>query len=154
MRLDRLMSLGLPLMLVAGLAQAQGDFDDVEVTATHVAGKVYMLMGSGGNIGVSLGEDGILIIDDQFAPLAEKIQAELDEIGGGKVAFILNTHWHGDHTGGNVEFDKLAPIIAHKNVRARLSRTLVENQSCRNSTRRFFARPSSVALSATGSNSP
>jgi cyclase len=119
----RLLSLGLPLILLAGLAQAQDRFADVEVTTTHVAGKVYMLEGAGGNIGVSVGEDGMLIVDDQFAPLAEKIQTALAELGEGKLSFVLNTHWHGDHTGGNAEFDKLAPIISHKNVRARLSTT-------------------------------
>ena len=117
----RLLSLGLPLILLAGLAQAQDEFADIEVTTTHVAGKVYMLKAAGGNIAVSVGEDGMLLVDDQFAPLAEKIQAALAELGEGKLAFVLNTHWHGDHTGGNAEFDKLAPIISHKNVRARLA---------------------------------
>jgi glyoxylase-like metal-dependent hydrolase (beta-lactamase superfamily II) len=107
-------------LAVAAQAQLQ-DFSKVEVKATKVAGNVYMLEGSGGNIGVSVGSDGILIVDDQFAPLADKIRAALKTLGQGKLRFILNTHWHGDHTGGNVAFGPEAPIIAHDNVRTRLS---------------------------------
>jgi glyoxylase-like metal-dependent hydrolase (beta-lactamase superfamily II) len=99
----------------------QQDFSKVEIKATKVAGNVYMLEGSGGNIGVSMGPDGILIVDDQFAPLADKIKAALKGLGEGNLKFILNTHWHGDHTGGNVVFGREAPIIAHDNVRKRLS---------------------------------
>ena len=103
---------------------AQG-FSDVEFEVTHVAGNVWVLdSGRGGNIGVSYGEDGFLIIDDQFAPLADKIRAALGEIAGGDSGapeFVLNTHWHGDHTGGNAEFAPDATIIAHENVRVRLS---------------------------------
>jgi glyoxylase-like metal-dependent hydrolase (beta-lactamase superfamily II) len=80
-----------------------------------------MLEGAGGNIGVSVGADGILIVDDQFAPLADKIRAALKTLGEGKLKFVLNTHWHGDHTGGNVKFGPEAPIIAHTNVRKRLA---------------------------------
>lgn len=80
-----------------------------------------MLEGAGGNIGVSVGADGILIVDDQFAPLADKIKAALKQLGEGKLKFVLNTHWHGDHTGGNVAFGPEAPIIAHDNVRKRMS---------------------------------
>jgi glyoxylase-like metal-dependent hydrolase (beta-lactamase superfamily II) len=123
MKLVRLVTLGLTLSLLAGSAQAQSRFDDVEITATRVAGNVYMLKGAGGNIGVSVGEDGILIVDDQFEPLADKIRAALREIGGGELAFVLNTHWHGDHTSGNAVFGAEAPIIAHRNVRRRLSTT-------------------------------
>jgi glyoxylase-like metal-dependent hydrolase (beta-lactamase superfamily II) len=79
-----------------------------------------MLTGAGGNIGVSAGPDGVLIVDDQFAPLAEKIRAALKGINSGKLKFILNTHFHGDHTGGNKEFGPEAPIIAQTNVRKRL----------------------------------
>ena len=100
---------------------AQQDFSKVEITATKVAGNIYMLQGSGGNIGVSVGGDGILIVDDQFAPLADKIKKALKDLGDGKLKFVLNTHWHGDHTGGNVAFGPDAPIIAHDNVRRRLS---------------------------------
>src|SRR6185436_1780034 len=100
---------------------AQQDFSKVEITATKVAGNIYMLQGSGGNIGVSVGTDGILIVDDQFAPLADKIKKALKDLGDGKLKFVLNTHWHGDHTGGNVAFGPDAPIIAHDNVRRRLS---------------------------------
>jgi cyclase len=99
---------------------AQG-FSKVEIKATKVAGNVYMLEGSGGNIGVSVGPDGILIVDDEFAPLADKIKAALKGLGEGKLKFILNTHWHGDHTGGNVVFGPEAPIIAQTNVRKRLA---------------------------------
>lgn len=109
----------LMLFLTSGLF-AQRNFDDVNIKSTHVNGKVYMLEGAGGNIGVSAGEDGILIVDDQFAPLAEKIRTALNEINPGKLKFILNTHWHGDHTGGNKVFGLEAPVIAHTNVRSRL----------------------------------
>lgn len=102
-------------------APAQDDFSKVEIKATKVAGNVYMLEGSGGNIGVSVGVDGILIVDDEFAPLADKIKAALKGLGDGKLKFILNTHWHGDHTGGNVVFGPDAPIIAQTNVRKRLA---------------------------------
>lgn len=103
------------------VANAQQDFSKVEIKATKVAGNVYMLEGAGGNIGVSVGADGILIVDDQFAPLADKIKAALKTLGEGKLKFVLNTHWHGDHTGGNAVFSPEAPIIAHDNVRKRLS---------------------------------
>jgi cyclase len=103
-------------------ASAQGqDFSKVEIKATKVAGSIYMLEGAGGNIGVSIGADGILIVDDQFAPLADKIRAALKTLGEGKLKFVLNTHWHGDHTGGNAQFSQEASVIAHDNVRKRLA---------------------------------
>jgi len=100
--------------------EAQQDFSTVEVKSTHVAGNIYMLTGAGGNIGVSVGPDGILIVDDQFAPLAEKIEAALKQLNPGKLKFVLNTHYHGDHTGGNAHFGREASIIAHSNVRKQL----------------------------------
>lgn len=110
------------VLLIAVAVQAQQtDYSKVQIKATKVAGNVYMLEGAGGNIGVSVGDDGILIVDDEFAPLADKIRASLKTLGQGKLRFILNTHWHGDHTGGNVAFGPEAPIIAHDNVRKRLS---------------------------------
>jgi glyoxylase-like metal-dependent hydrolase (beta-lactamase superfamily II) len=107
----------------AAVAQ-QRDFSKVEIKVTPVAGKVYMLEGAGGNIGASVGEDGILLVDDQFEPLAPKIRVAVQGIaggGGGKIKFVINTHWHGDHTGGNQVFGLEAPIIAQANVRRRLS---------------------------------
>ncbi|HEY2961462.1 MAG TPA: MBL fold metallo-hydrolase [Pyrinomonadaceae bacterium] len=109
------------LFFTVAVQAQQTDFSKVQIKATKVAGNVYVLEGAGGNIGVSVGEDGILIVDDQFAPLADKIRASLKTLGQGKLRFILNTHWHGDHTGGNVAFGPEAPIIAHDNVRKRLS---------------------------------
>ena len=100
---------------------AQRDFSNVKIKTTHVAGAIYMLEGAGGNIGVAVGADGILLIDDQFEPLAEKIRAVLKKLGDGRLKFVLNTHHHGDHTGGNAVFGAEAPIIAHTNVRKRLS---------------------------------
>jgi len=110
----------IPISLLGTRTYAQ-DFSKVEIKVTKVAGNVYMLEGSGGNIGVSVGPDGILIVDDQFAPLADKIKAALKTLGEGKLKFILNTHYHGDHTGANAAFGREAPIIAHTNVRQRLS---------------------------------
>jgi len=108
------------LAFVAGARAQQQDLSNVEIKATHVAGNVYMLTGAGGNIGVSVGQDGILIVDDQFAPLAPKIEAALKQLNPGKLKFVLNTHYHGDHTGGNKHFGQEAAIIAHANVRKRL----------------------------------
>ena len=96
------------------------DFSKVQMKVSKVAGNVYMLEGAGGNIGASVGDDGIVIVDDQYAPLAEKIQAALKGITDKPVRFIINTHYHGDHTGGNAYFQKQAPIIAQDNVRKRL----------------------------------
>jgi glyoxylase-like metal-dependent hydrolase (beta-lactamase superfamily II) len=113
----------LPLAIclgVVGAISAQ-DFSKVQVKATKVAGNVYMLEGSGGNIGASVGEDGIVLIDDQFAPLAPKIEAALKQITDKPVKFVVNTHWHGDHTGGNPHFGATATIVAHTNVRSRLA---------------------------------
>ena len=106
----------LPL---AAFAQ-DDDFSKVQMKVTKVAGNVYMLEGSGGNIGASVGEDGIVIVDDQFAPLAEKIKAALKGVTNKPVRFVINTHFHGDHTGGNAIFQKDAPVIAQDNVRKRL----------------------------------
>jgi cyclase len=109
------------ILFAAGLAVAQNqDFSKVEMKVSKVAGSVYMLQGAGGNIGASVGEDGIVVVDDQYAPLAEKIQAALKSITDKPVRFIINTHYHPDHTGGNEYFQKQAPIIAQDNVRKRL----------------------------------
>jgi glyoxylase-like metal-dependent hydrolase (beta-lactamase superfamily II) len=86
-----------------------------------VAGNVHMLEGRGGNIGVSVGPDGVLLVDNQFLPLAEKIEAAVKQLNPGPIKFMLNTHWHGDHAGGNPYFGKQGVIVAHKNVRVRLS---------------------------------
>jgi len=101
----------------------QQDFSKVEIKATKVAGNVYMLQGAGGNIAASIGDDGIVIVDDQFAPLAEKIQASLKSLGitNKPVRFVINTHYHGDHTGGNTPFSNAgSTVIAQDNVRKRL----------------------------------
>ncbi len=107
--------------LSAGFCFAQEqDFSKVQIKVSKVAGNVFMLVGEGGNIGASVGEDGIVIVDDQYAPLADRIQEALKGITDKPVRFIINTHYHGDHTGGNEFFQKQAPIIAHDNVRKRL----------------------------------
>ena len=102
-------------------AAQQRDLSAVQIKATKVDGNVYMLEGAGGNIGVSAGGDGVLIVDDQFAPLADKIRAALKQINPGPLRFVLNTHFHSDHTGSNVVFGKESTIVAHDNVRKRLA---------------------------------
>ena len=121
MNIRRLLVLGGAFFLFVALGFAQDeDFSKVQIKVTKVAGSVYMLEGSGGNIGASVGDDGIVIVDDQYAPLAEKIQTALKGITDKPVRFVINTHYHGDHSGGNEYFQKQAPIIAHDNVRKRL----------------------------------
>lgn len=99
----------------------QVDFAKVEVKTEKAAGNVYVLYGAGGNIGVSAGPDGVLIVDDQFAPLADKIRAALKPLSPGQLRFVLNTHFHFDHTHANAVFGREATIVAHTNVRRRLS---------------------------------
>lgn len=109
------------LLVSTALFAQDRDFSKVEIKVQKVAGTVYMLTGAGGNIGVSVGDDGIVIVDDQFAPLAPKIIQALNGITSKPIKFIINTHYHGDHTGGNEIFGREAPIIAHDNVRTRLA---------------------------------
>jgi cyclase len=97
------------------------EYADVVIRVEKVAGTVYMLEGKGGNIGVSVGDDGVVLVDDQFAPLAPKIQEALKGITDKPVRVLLNTHWHGDHTGGNAAIGAGgATIVAHDNVRTRM----------------------------------
>lgn len=108
--------------VLCATANAQQDFSNVQIQTVPVANGLFMLVGQGGNIGLSVGADGAFIIDDQFAPLTEKIQAAVNAAGGGAVEFVINTHWHGDHTGGNENFGNAgAVIMAHNNVRVRLA---------------------------------
>ena len=112
----------LAILFTASAAFAQlPDFSKVEIKVQKVADGVYMLQGAGGNIGVSVGEDGFLMVDDEFAPLAPKIRAALKGIEDMPLRFIINTHYHRDHTGANAEFGKEATIIAQENLRKRLA---------------------------------
>ncbi|HEU4520371.1 MAG TPA: MBL fold metallo-hydrolase, partial [Thermoanaerobaculia bacterium] len=99
----------------------QTNLDNVKIVTEKVGGNVYILTGAGGNIGVSVGDDGIVMIDDQFAPLAPKIREALAAITSKPLRFVINTHYHGDHTGGNEPFGRDATIVAHENVRKRLA---------------------------------
>ena len=114
----------MPLMLVslAAPAAAQQDLSKVEIKAQQLAPGVAVLFGAGGNIGVSYGEDGTILIDDQFAPLTAKIQKAVTDLGARPVKFLINTHWHYDHSGGNENLGKAGAIImAHDNVRVRMA---------------------------------
>ena len=123
MRLRLCSLISIPLFMWSGTsAIAQRDFSDVVVDAQDLGHGLYMLSSRGGNIGLSIGDDGVFIVDDQFAPLSEKITEKINELGGGPVDYVINTHWHGDHTGGNENFSAIgAHIVAHENVRKRLS---------------------------------
>lgn len=113
---------GLAFCLVLTPVWPQDDYSKVEITVVKAAGTVYMLQAAdAGNIAASVGEDGIVIVDDQYAPLADKIRAALRGITDKPIRFVINTHYHGDHTGGNALFQKDAPIIAQDNVRKRLA---------------------------------
>ena len=116
----------LPVALLAApavLAQGQQDFSQVQIKVHQVSGNVYYLEGQGGNVGVLVGDDGVLMIDDQFAPLSEKLVAAIRTISNKPIRMLVNTHVHGDHTGGNENFGKMGiDIIAHDNVRVRLAR--------------------------------
>jgi len=108
-------------------ALAQRDYSNVEVIPHHVQGNYYYLQGAGGNIGVSIGEDGVIMIDDQFAPLTDKILAAVRTLSDGAIRFVINTHVHPDHTGGNENLGNMGlMILARDEVRVRLADQLPE----------------------------
>jgi len=112
----------LTLMATAFPCAAQTNFDTVQVRTIPITTNVYMLQGAGGNIGVSVGSDAVFVIDDQFAPLTKKILAAIAELTPNPVRFVVNTHWHSDHTGGNENLGQAGAIIyAHENVRRRMT---------------------------------
>lgn len=130
-RLIRLCATTAVLVFAAPVA-AQPDWDKIEIKAEQVAPGVAVLFGAGGNIGVSYGEDGTVLIDDQFAPLTDKILAEVERLGAQPVKYLVNTHWHFDHSGGNENLGKAGvTIFAHENVRVRLAAggTVAGNES-------------------------
>ena len=102
-------------------AQQNVDWDGVEISTHHVAGTVHYLAGRGGNIGLSIGDDGVVMIDDQFAPLTDRIVEAIRGISNGNIRFLINTHVHGDHTGGNENMGRMGiDIVARERVRLRL----------------------------------
>lgn len=106
----------------AQAASAQADFDDVEITVHEVAGNVYYLEGAGGNVGVAVGEKGVILVDDQFAPLSDRLVDAVRSITDDEIRIVINTHVHPDHVGGNASFRALGvPIMAHDNVRVRMA---------------------------------
>lgn len=113
---------GLAALGAAHVAIAQPDFDAVEITVHEVAGNVYYLEGAGGNVGVAVGEQGVVLIDDQFAPLTDKLVAAVQSITDARIRAVINTHVHGDHVGGNANLaNRGVPVIAHDNVRVRMA---------------------------------
>lgn len=125
--MKKFLSLIISVTLFVLTVSAHGDnrhFEnnqDVTVKVTKVADNIYMLQGRGGNVGALVGTEGILIVDDDYKAVSEKLRDALKELGSEKPRFIFNTHWHGDHTEGNQFFGKDSIIVAHKNVRQRLS---------------------------------
>lgn len=110
------------LFAAAAFAQGQPDFSQVQIKSTPLGNNTYMLEGQGGNITIAVGGDGVIQVDTQFAPLHDKIKAEIDRLSGGKpIKYVINTHFHGDHTGGNGGFAKDgATVVAHRNLALRL----------------------------------
>jgi cyclase len=119
----RIVALASVFAVPAAFGQGQQpDFSQVEIKVHHVGGNVYYLEGQGGNVGLSVGDDGVVMVDDQFAPLSEKLVAAIRTLSDKPIRFLINTHIHGDHTGGNENFGKLGvAIMAHDNVAVRMA---------------------------------
>ena len=117
------------LALVPTLVTAQQNFDTVKIRPFKLTDNLYVLFGSGGNIGVLTGVEGNLIVDDQFAPLTDKIRAAVKMLDPGEIKYVINTHLHGDHSGGNENLKKIgATLVAHDNVRNRMMKETVNRQ--------------------------
>ena len=122
LRRARIAALHAAMVCATASAVSAQNFDTVQVTSTKVAGNIHMLVGSGGNIGLMAGDDATFVVDDQFAPLTPKILAAIKAITPQPVRFVMNTHWHFDHTGGNENMGQAGALIfAHENVRRRMS---------------------------------
>lgn len=108
-------------LLVASFSSQAQDFDDVEIIVHPVAGNVSYIQGSGGNIGLFVGEDGVFLIDDQYAPLTDRIVEAIREVSSEPIRFLVNTHMHPDHVGGNENFGRMGTLIfGHDNVRSQM----------------------------------
>src|SRR6267154_1011534 len=120
----------LPFLILAAVAaRAQQNFDTVKIRPVKVTAQIYMLKGSGGNIGLLTGNDGLLMIDDQYAPLSAKINEAIKSISQSPIRFLVNTHIHGDHTGGNDNFSKQGvTLVAHDQVRERMKKEQVNKR--------------------------
>jgi len=115
-------ALVVALLVAAHPVAAQQDFSKVEIATTKLSDRVYLMIGAGGNMALAVGDDATFLVDDQFAPLTERINAAIGQVTDKPVRFILNTHWHFDHTGGNENYGKAGTLIfAHENVRRRMS---------------------------------
>jgi len=113
-------------LLILGSVSAQNNFDTVRIRPVKVTDQIYMLKGSGGNIGVMIGKEGTLMIDNQFAPLSNRINGAIKTLDPGEIRFLINTHLHGDHAGGNENFKHMGvTIVAHDMVRERMSKEKV-----------------------------
>jgi cyclase len=131
MKLVSVAALAAAAVLVAGpIAAQQPDFSKVEIKTTDLGNKTYLLEGQGGNITVAVGSDGIIVVDSEFAPLHDKIKAAIAKLSPLPVKYLINTHFHGDHTGGNEAFAKEgAVIVAQDNIRVRLAAGTVNGLS-------------------------
>ncbi len=119
----------LVLLMAAFVAKAQQNFDTVKIRPIKVTDQIYMLKGSGGNIGLLIGNDGLMMVDDQFAPLSNKIIEAIKSISQNSIRFLVNTHIHGDHTGGNDNFSKQGvTVVAHDQVRERMKKEQVNKR--------------------------
>ncbi len=124
--MNKFILLAITLICISFSLSGQNRFDDVQIKEYKLTDQIYMLEGAGGNVGIYIGEDEVLMIDDQYAPLSEKLMAKIKELSGGMTTKLINTHWHGDHSGGNENFGKAgAMIFAHENVRERMSKEVV-----------------------------
>jgi cyclase len=120
------------ILFVSLLSFGQGNMDTVKIVPIKVTEQIYMLKGSGGNIGVLIGNEGTLMIDNQFAPLSNKINGAIKTLSPSEIRFAINTHVHGDHSGGNENFNKMgATLVAHDNVRTRMMKETVNPQTNR-----------------------
>ncbi|HLF12917.1 MAG TPA: MBL fold metallo-hydrolase [Gammaproteobacteria bacterium] len=137
----------------AALGQGQVDFSAVQIKVHHVNGNVYYLEGQGGNVGLLVGNDGVIMIDDQFAPLTEKLVAAIRTLSDKPIRFVINTHIHGDHTGGNENLGKMGiAIMAHDNVAVRLAAGVNGGAPAPVAARPVFTYSDAVALHLNGEN--